>query len=1235
MQAYMGLRALTRTSVAGAALLGIVVLALGGCPAATPQDGVVGGEVSNQAPTFVFLQPTENVTAYAGQTVTLTWYDDDPDDNATIKLYYDVDRLAGTGDEVLLTTTMEDPDGAGGDSYVWDLTGVEPGTYNVLAVVDDGTNPPITVYLPATITVESSVPRITVVEPSYNLNVLPAQNVVIKWTDYAPLSNADVRLFYDDDNSIANGFLGTIATLKEDPDGEGDSYVWNVPAIPAGAYYIGATIEDGIHPAVTAYGAGVVNISGLGLTFRSPTVDTHYPTTSSVRIWWDDTAPASNADVTIFYDTNTNYNDGVTPITTVKEDPDGNSDQFVWQPQGLAEGIYYIGGKLDDGVNEPLIVYAPGRLLVGDVGGADQPPTIAVTSPSGAMLVSAGEVLMIAWNDTASGNASIELFYDDDTDPTNGTTLIVAGLDEDPDGPGSDDYAWTIPGGLSGGTQYYIGATIDDGTHPPVTAYSSGTFEVLDRHYYTTALEDLDPERLGRTFRGRSPHGRLGGVPAHIPWQRVPHPTGGTRLTPGISMNGNAYDDFALTAPKGDAWNRERWGCGETYLILSDPAVLFPARAYGPIDVWATATTALPGVIFSGPAATDAASSSGIRAVALSRDADRDGIPDLVFGVPHVAKIVQEQQDYDPWDNYEYLVGGAGNFGEEEFVVDYSDGFRVPGTGTARNPEGTTTDYTGWEEVTAGMMVAVSGNIPALQTQIGSPMPQQVVVALDNVGQPAVDPHPTVVNGTLPGGLRGPNGVRFYCPWWFSPVSGVNGDRPAYAEHKGGPFVSINRDIQTQQDDSYFAESVIEADLDGDGYPDWIATQPFDPDLSNGTGLNEGWLHVIWSDKTTLWNAPYGDTTAPGAWQNGGWVRIDNVTINAEGATRTNGTPSAPPPYSWGAWSWPYAFTQGNVIIVRTEDQTQDPAVVTWTVESDTRDRWYCWPVVSDYVRGDGTEAPNGHLGGLANVGDFNGDYREDITVGAPNANPNNLDNAGCVYLIFGRANFGDHSLNTIGKIAPGALAGIKIVGEAAGDRVGTVQASAGDFNGDGFSDWLIGIPDRNGGQGVAAVVYGSDFLQGSFSISDIGTPKLPGVLFVGEFPGVRAGAGVAGVGDVDGDGYDDIVVIAPQMDWTFGDSTDRIRPGVAYLIYGGPNHTGVQQLADVGTGAVAGRIYVGPQANAPLGTVAPAGDVDGDGFADFLIGNPNYNGVDPDGNVLSPEVGEVYLIRGGPRSQP
>ncbi|MGC4121522.1 MAG: hypothetical protein QM765_44490 [Myxococcales bacterium] len=170
-------------------------------------------------------------------------------------------------------------------------------------------------------------------------------------------------------------------------------------------------------------------------------------------------------------------------------------------------------------------------------------------------------------------------------------------------------------------------------------------------------------------------------------------------------------------------------------------------------------------------------------------------------------------------------------------------------------------------------------------------------------------------------------------------------------------------------------------------------------------------------------------------------------------------------------------------------------------------------------------DAPAGNLTGLATVGDFNEDGREDITVGAPNAAPAGNTNVGCAYLIYGRPDYGTHSLYDIGQLDATALAGIKIRGGAAGDLVGTCQAAAGDFDGDRFPDWIVSAPgyrlttdqptDARGA--VAIDLYGQPFLQGVFNWSDIGTAKLRGVVSTGEAATGKAGMSVAGVGDVDG----------------------------------------------------------------------------------------------------------------------
>jgi hypothetical protein len=121
----------------------------------------------------------------------------------------------------------------------------------------------------------------------------------------------------------------------------------------------------------------------------------------------------------------------------------------------------------------------------------------------------------------------------------------------------------------------------------------------------------------------------------------------------------------------------------------------------------------------------------------------------------------------------------------------------------------------------------------------------------------------------------------------------------------------------------------------------------------------------------------------------------------------------------------------------------------------------------SQGVRFDG--ALEGQMGfSVSAAGDINGDGLADIVIGAPAefATPNE---AGSVYVIFGKA--GGLSNISPANLAPGD--GFRIHGAAAGDEAGYSVASAGDFNGDGFDDLVIGAPGADpNGQTDAGSVY-------------------------------------------------------------------------------------------------------------------------------------------------------------------
>lgn len=260
-------------------------------------------------------------------------------------------------------------------------------------------------------------------------------------------------------------------------------------------------------------------------------------------------------------------------------------------------------------------------------------------------------------------------------------------------------------------------------------------------------------------------------------------------------------------------------------------------------------------------------------------------------------------------------------------------------------------------------------------------------------------------------------------------------------------------------------------------------------------------------------------------------------------------------------------------------------------------------------------------------VGDVNGDGIDDIAVGNADATING-SLSGVAYIVFGRRDAATVTLNTVDL----GTDGIVIRGPGAQHGAGASVSGAGDVNGDGLDDILIGDSRSsvNGaGSGVAYVVFGRR-TPGTITLNSSGMGS-DGFLVRGPTEAVptgqalqRFGYAVAGGGDVNGDGRSDIVIGAPLA------STTAQQDGAAWVIYG-KDDPGTLTLTYSGVPAATGYLIKGPWPGAKAGTsVATGGDFNGDGLDDVLVGAPDIQdkpGANPleAGNALSGRTFVVY----------
>ena len=378
--------------------------------------------------------------------------------------------------------------------------------------------------------------------------------------------------------------------------------------------------------------------------------------------------------------------------------------------------------------------------------------------------------------------------------------------------------------------------------------------------------------------------------------------------------------------------------------------------------------------------------------------------------------------------------------------------------------------------------------------------------------------------------------------------------------------------------DGHFGTSVAAGDVNGDGCDDLVAseTSPASP-LSTAQKV-----HVFLGPLATItlppdsnvpppdlpeWSATLFQRTAPLL---GGQQPVSVATGDVDG----NGI--------------------ADVIVGQPEasnGQQEEGVVLVWLGSQFFTSRPPGTPANADWMAESNQQGA--HLGeSVASAFDFNGDGRDDLLAGAPD-----FDGVGWAFVWLGSPVLASAADGTPSNKAFSLTTG------ATGSRLGASVAAAGDFDGDGFGDFVVGAPNNNSynfytESGEALLVRGGNPMPANDTFSFYFGPTTPFAHF---------GTSVATAGDVNGDGLGDILVGEPDI------ALSSTQAGRVHLVLGRRGYSSVFTAAPP-----ADAIYTAPNTinafavKSRFGAAAgTAGDWNGDGFSDVVVGAPKFGASD------------------------